>query len=74
MIGLALIAYATPVFFRVPLRFTVEVFLLILGFIALYSLLHIVVSRHVVTFGPSFGAVLAGDCSWPCMLLASMAH
>ena len=60
MIGLALIAYATRVFFRVPLRFTVEVFLLILGLIALYSLLHIVVSRRVVTFGPSFGAVVAG--------------
>jgi len=26
LIGIALIAYVTPVFFRVPLRFTVEVF------------------------------------------------
>jgi hypothetical protein len=57
LIGLALIAYLTPVFFRVPLRFTVEVFLLILGLIGLYSLIHIVVSRRIV--GSSVGAVVA---------------
>src|SRR4029077_20039889 len=57
-IGLALIAYVTPVFFRVPLRFTVEVFLLLLGLIALFSLLHIA-SRRIVAFGSSLGAVVA---------------
>jgi hypothetical protein len=59
LIGLALTAYVTPVFFRVPLRFTVEVFLLILGLIALYSLLHIFVSQRIVAFGSSLGAVVA---------------
>jgi hypothetical protein len=59
LIGLALIVYVTPVFFRVPLRFTGKVFLLVLGLIGLFSLLHIVVSRRIVAFGPSLGAVLA---------------
>jgi hypothetical protein len=57
VIGLALIAYVTTVFFRVPLRFTVEVFLLIFGLIVLYSLLHIAASRHIVR--SSLGAVVA---------------
>ena len=59
LIGLALIAYVRPVFFRVPLRFTVEVLLLMLGLIGLYSALHIVVSRRIVAFGSSLGAVVA---------------
>ena len=59
LIGLALIAYVTPVFFRVPLRFTVEVFLLMLGLTAIYSLLQIVVFRHIAAFGSSLGAVIA---------------
>jgi len=59
LIGLALIAYVTPVFFRVPLRFTVDVFLLMLGLIAIYSLLQIVVFRHIVAFSSSLGAVVA---------------
>ena len=59
LIGLALIAYVTPVFFRVPLRFNIEVFLLMLGLVALYSLLHIVVSRRIVAFGSSLGAIIA---------------
>jgi len=59
LIGLALIAYVIPVFFRVPPRFTGKVFLLVLGLIGLFSLLHIVVSRRIVAFGPSLGAVVA---------------
>jgi hypothetical protein len=59
LIGLSLIAYVTPVFFRVRLRFTLEALLLILGLIALYSLLHIVVSRRFIAFGSSLGAVIA---------------
>jgi hypothetical protein len=58
LVGLALIAYVTPVFFRLPLRFTAEVFLLLLGLIALFSLLHIA-SERIVAFGSSLGAVLA---------------
>jgi hypothetical protein len=60
LIGIGLIAYVTPVFFfRVPLRFTGKVLLLTVGLIGLYSLLHIVVSRRIVAFGSSLGAVLA---------------
>jgi hypothetical protein len=60
LIGLALIAYVTPVFFfGVPLRFTGKVLLLMVGLIGFYSLLHIVVSRRIVAFGSSLGAVLA---------------
>jgi len=59
LIGLALIACVTPVFFRVPLRFTGKVLLLMLGLIGVYSLLHIVVSRRIVAFGSSLGAVVA---------------
>jgi peptidoglycan/LPS O-acetylase OafA/YrhL len=59
LIGLALIAYVTPVFFRVPLRFTGKVFLLVLGLIGLFSLLHVAVSRRIVAFRPSLGAVVA---------------
>jgi hypothetical protein len=33
--------------------------LLVLGLIAVYSLIHLVVSRRVVAFGPCFGAVVA---------------
>jgi peptidoglycan/LPS O-acetylase OafA/YrhL len=58
LIGLALIAYVTPVFFRVPLQFTVKVFLLLLGLIALFSFLHIA-SQRIVAFGSSLGAVVA---------------
>ena len=58
LIGLALIVYVTTVFFRVPLRFAVEVFLLVLGLVALFSLLHIA-SRRIVAVGSSLGAVVA---------------
>jgi hypothetical protein len=59
LIGLALIVYVTPVFFRAPLRFTGKVLLLMVGLIGLYSLLHIVVSRRIVAFSSSLGAVVA---------------
>ena len=59
LVGLALIAYVTPVFFRLPLRFTAEVFLLLLGLIALFSLLHIA-SERIVAFGSSSAVVATG--------------
>jgi len=57
LMGLALIVYVTPIFFRVPLRFIGEVVLLMLGLISLYTLLDIVVSRCIV--GSFVGAVVA---------------
>ncbi len=58
LLGLALIVYLTPVYFQVPVEFSVRVLLLMLGLIGLYSIIH-VVSRRIVAFGHCFGAVLA---------------
>jgi len=41
------------------LRILLGVVLLVLGLIGLYSLIHIVVSRRIVAFGPCLGAVVA---------------
>jgi hypothetical protein len=59
LLGLALMIYVTPVYFRVPVRVAVGSLLLILGLIGVYSLIHIVVSRRIVAFGPCLGAVVA---------------
>jgi len=59
LLGLLLMVYVAPVYFRVPVRVVVGSLLLVLGLIAVYSLIHLVVSRRVVAFGPCFGAVVA---------------
>ena len=59
LLGLALIVYTVPVYFQVPMRIAVGAWLLVLGLIGVYSLIHIVVSRRMITFGPCFGAVVA---------------
>ena len=59
LLGLALMIYVTPVYFRVPVRVAVGSLLLMLGLISIYSLIHLVVSRRIVAFGPSLGAVVA---------------
>ena len=59
LLGLVLIVYAVPVYFQVPMRLAVGAWLLLLGLVGVYSLLHIVLSRHVVVFVPSLGAVVA---------------
>jgi hypothetical protein len=59
LFGLALMIYVTPVYFRVPVRVAVGSLLLMLGLIGVYSLIHIVVSRSIVAFGPCLGAVIA---------------
>jgi hypothetical protein len=51
--------YTVPVYFQVPVRLAVGSLLLILGLIGVYSLIHIVVSRRIVPFGPCLGAVVA---------------
>jgi hypothetical protein len=51
--------YTMPVYFQVPVRLAVGSLLLILGLIGVYSLIHIVVSRRIVPFGPCLGAVVA---------------
>jgi len=59
LVGLALMMYVTPVYFQVPVRVAVGSLLLMLGLIAVYSLIHILVSRRIVAFGPRLGAVVA---------------
>jgi len=59
LLGLALIAYAVPVYFQVPMRIAVGSCLLVLGLIGVYSLIHIAVSRRMVAFGPCLGAIVA---------------
>lgn len=59
LLGLVLMVYVAPVYFRVPVRVAVGSLLLGLGLIGVYSLIHIVVSRRVVGFGPCLGAVVA---------------
>jgi hypothetical protein len=59
LIGLLLMIYVTPVYFRVPLRISVSVLLLIVGLISVYSLIHIFISRRIMGFGPSLGAFVA---------------
>ena len=57
LLGVVLIVYVTPVYFKVPVGVAVGSLLLMLGLIGVYSLVHIGVSRRIV--GPCVGAILA---------------
>ena len=59
LLGLALMIYVTPVYSQVPARVAVGSLLLMLALIGIYSLIHIVVSRRIVAFGPFLGAIVA---------------
>lgn len=59
LLGVVLLVYTVPFYFRVPVSIAVRVLLLMLGLVAVYSLIHIVVSRRIVFFGPRLGAVVA---------------
>ena len=58
LLGVVLVIYTVSVYFRVPTRLTIGAWLLVLGLIGVYSLIHIVVSRRIVAFGPCLGAVV----------------
>jgi len=58
LLGLVLIVYVTPVYFQVPVRLSVRVLLLMLGLTGVYSVIHVVVSRRIIAFGPCLGAVV----------------
>ncbi len=69
-------AYVTPVYFRIPLRTSVSVVLLIIGLIGIYSLIHIFISRRIIGFGPRLGAFTAVGLlvvlcvlSWPAVAI-----
>ena len=57
LLGVVLIVYVTPVYFKVPVGVAVGSLLLVLALIGAYSLIHIGVSRRIV--GPCVGAILA---------------
>jgi hypothetical protein len=57
LLGVVLIVYVTPVYFRVPVGVSVGSLLLMLGLIGVYGLIHIGVSRRIV--GRCVGAILA---------------
>ena len=59
LLGLVVIVYTVPVYFQVPMRLAVGAWLLVLGLIGIYSLIHIVVSRRIAAFGPFLGAIVA---------------
>jgi len=59
LLGLVLIVYVAPVYFQVPMQVAVGSLLLILGLVGVYSLIHIVVSRRIIGFGPCLGAAVA---------------
>src|SRR5437016_5572960 len=59
VLGLALIIYVAPVYFRIPAGVAIRSLLLMLGVIGLYCLIHFVVVRQIVAFGQGLGAVVA---------------
>ena len=59
LLGLVLIVYTVPVYFQVPMRLAVGASLLVLGLIGVNSLIHIVMSRHIVALGAFLGAIVA---------------
>jgi len=59
LLGLVLMAYAAPVYLQVGARVAVGSFLLMVGLIGVYSLIHIVVSRGIVAFSPFLWVIVA---------------
>jgi len=59
LLGVALMVYVAPVYFRVPVRVAVGSFLLMVGLIGVYSLIHIVLSRATIAVASCFGAIVA---------------
>jgi hypothetical protein len=59
LLGLALMAYAGPAYFRMPLPIAVRVLLLMVGLVGAYSLIHVVVSRRIGGIGTCIGGTMA---------------
>ncbi len=59
LLGLLLMAYVAPVYLQVGARVAVGSFLLMVGLIGVYSLIHIVVTRGVVAFSPFLWVIVA---------------
>jgi hypothetical protein len=60
LLGIALMAYVTPVYFGVPMRLVIGSLLLVLGLIAVYSLIDVVAARRIIiAFTPRIATVVA---------------
>jgi len=59
LLGLALMVYVAPVYFRVPVPLAVTSLLLIVGLIGIYSLIHTTVSQRIVPLRSGLGAIVA---------------
>ena len=59
LLGLALMVYVAPVYFRVPARVSLGSLLLIVGLIGIYSLLHMTVSQRILPLASGLGAIVA---------------
>jgi hypothetical protein len=51
LLGLVLMVYVVPVYFKVRAQVAAGSLLLVLGLIGVYILIHIFVSRRIVPFG-----------------------
>src|SRR6516165_7213837 len=58
LLGLALILYVAPVYFRIPARVAIVSLLLVLALIGVCCLIHVLVARRVFSAGPGVGAVV----------------
>jgi hypothetical protein len=59
VLGLVLMIYVAPVYFRIPLHVAIGSLLLMLGLIGFYSVILIVLSRRIAHFSPLFGSIVA---------------
>ncbi len=59
LLGIVLMVYVAPVYFQIAVRVAMGSLLLVLGLIGIYSLIHIVVSRRIASFGPFIAAIVA---------------
>jgi hypothetical protein len=66
VLGLALMAYVVPVYLQIPARVSVRVLVLMVGLLGVYSLIHILISRRIISFGPCVGPSWRWDCSFYC--------
>src|ERR1700747_2837177 len=57
LLGVFLIIYVTPIYFRLPSRVFIGSLVLMLGLIAAYCVVHIVVSRRVGGFDLHLGPI-----------------
>ena len=58
LLGVVLILYVTPIYFRLPARIFIGSLLLMLALVVAYCAIHFAVSRRVIGFGPHLATIL----------------